>query len=145
MVCHLSGSAQLGALANSNFKSALAYLNDPQSNKQVKPFLATPTELLNRLGDDEAKLEVAGDAIVISDQEKRAYEELNKLRRQLIHFNPSGWSIQIEGYSDHIAMDSILLLSKIRADGYALRHMSESELARFDVALSEIQSTLSNQ
>ncbi len=149
MVCHLSGTAQLGALCYrgrgsqpSNFQKTLAYLNAREEKEYPEPFLATPLDLLKRLESEQERLEAAGSILNISAAEKEAFRKLNELRKKFIHFDPSGWSIQIKGYVDTISLDVISLLQKIRSDGYAFRHLEESELDRIDDALNAIRGNL---
>ena len=125
MVCHLSGTAELGALTNDSAKQQLEFLQNRNDGSSAHPRtkLATFPELFKRLSGKSATIEQAGKPISIADAEKKSVDRLNGLRRSFAHFSPKGWSIELSGMPQIIS-DVCSVLSKISDDPWPYRHLS---------------------
>jgi hypothetical protein len=100
MVCHLSGTAGLGALQKSSIKAALDWHDQDRkgiAGDYPNEKLADAHELFNRLTGVAEARERAGPTLEVSNEDRKAFEKLHELRTGLAHFFPKGWSIEISG------------------------------------------------
>lgn len=151
MVCHLSGTAQLGALRDDSVEAQLDWherdrrgeirrvsegfdeLGIPKfrfaTNQDYPPFekLADPTELFKRLQNGKKRLEGgAGAVIEVSEAERQSFSRLNELRNEFTHFTPKGWSIELDGLPT-ILLEAVGIIDKIAADSWPFRHLEPDE------------------
>ena len=152
MVCHLSGSSQLGCLSS---KSAIAWLdwhdkdrrgeinwidngtNDlglpsrypaTKADRPPRQYLAKPDELFVRLYDNSVRVEQGcGGVLEITDAQKTSIKRLTELRNDFTHFSPKGWSIELNGLP-RIVLGSIIVCKTISADEYPFRHLDPGRL-----------------
>lgn len=139
MVCHLSGTAQLGALEK---KSASRWLDHLTGSRCPRPapreHLADFIELLSRLSSPDRRLELAGSIIEVTENRRRSLKKLNDLRRNFTHFTPKGWSIELSGMPK-IIEDAIAIIEDIGAANWAFRHLEEGNAERLTDLLLQIR------
>lgn len=141
MVCHLSGTAQLGALEKKHAHHWLDFLTRPRCDQPTpKERLADFMELLSRLLSPTNQLEAAGPVICVTDSQKRSLKKLNQLRREFTHFTPKGWSIELSGMPA-IIEDAVSIMEAAAAAPWAFRHLDENDAKRLADLLSEIKRT----
>ncbi len=165
MVCHLSGTAQLGALTK---KSASDWLDwherdrrgeikriDCGTNELGMPQfriaegygppperLADTRELFKRLGDMSKRIEPgAGGVVEITLSERESLQRLHGLRNKLAHFTPKGWSIELDGIPV-MFLDVLGIIEKIAADPWPFRHMDEADSIRRAALLRQLREEL---
>ena len=166
MVCHLSGSEQRGALRKENAmkwrewlernrRGEIEYVPDGsdelslpktrikyKKDRPPKIWVASPLELLDRLGCLEMRVEEAGGVIPISDQQKRSFKEFNdEYRNQFAHFSPRGWSIEIDLIKERMK-DVLDIFDLILEDSYPFRHLECDEKSAMRSKLAAIRSFL---
>lgn len=150
MVCHLSGTAQLGALA-SRASQAWMEWHERDRKGQIRrihkgtdefglPILAFATkadhppsdklartfELFERLSNVKVRTELgAGGILMISEDEKRSFNLLNEVRNNFTHFTPSGWSLELAGLP-RVCRDIISIIERISQDDWPFRHLSQA-------------------
>lgn len=140
MVCHLSGTAGLGALEKDSRKAALDW-HESDRMGQSQPYpeekVAPANVLFRRLTGEVSTLERAGGLINVSKQESDSFERLHALRNSFSHFTPMSWTIEISALAQIFGGISQILLRILDA-GYAFRHAdpalieeARSRLARF--------------
>lgn len=146
MVCHLSGTAQLGALKEkcvtewldwherdrrgkvrrisngvdelgiSSFRFATA------KDRPPKERLADAKELFGRLDNKRSRCEPGAGAILkVTDQQKSAFSRLHNLRNNFAHFTPKGWSIELNGLPE-IFLDIVAVIDGVAKDPWPFRH-----------------------
>jgi hypothetical protein len=167
MVCHLSGTAQLGALTS---KSAKAWLDWHErdrrgeierervgsgkfglpefriKNAKDKPpreKLAIPDVLFERLYDIDARIEFAGEIIAVTESERSSFRKLTDLRNGFAHFTPKGWAIELDGLP-RIFLDILNVIVRIAEDPWAFRHMKNTQRDKLQTLLGEMRGVLEN-
>lgn len=162
MVCHLSGSAQLGALSE---KAAAKWLDWHERDRKgetrridcgtnevgVRQFrfadgnrppperLADAGELFERLINESKRIEGGAGAIIeVTAPERESFQRLHDLRNNFSHFTPKGWSVEFSGLPDAF-LDMLRLVERIAADPWPFRHMSEGETTKLADLLKELR------
>lgn len=153
MVCHLSGSTNLGALDAKNSIDIYAriqidWVGDP---KISDPKLASIGVLFERVttGQQTDKnghlVDWLKDArqspISVDATTKDAFKLITDLRNGFVHFTPKGWSIEIAGLSSAFA-SLAGFIQKIRNNGYAFRHLSSEQTTDLDAYLNELSAEI---
>lgn len=143
MICHLSGTAALGAMRKDTIRSTLEWLND----NRVGGGLAYPdqkvadtSELFKRLTGQTDAREQAGDIIAVSDDEQQAFSRLHAMRREFSHFSPKSWTIHVgdlAGLFSHIGA----ITERIIDAGYAFRHADGDLIAEARTSLASLRSS----
>ena len=167
MVCHLSGTAQLGALTRSNAAKWLEW-HDRDRSGQIRrvrqgfdelgtpiertekeegqppsDYVANASELFDRLTGASTRIESGcGGIIPVTTVQRTAFERLHRLRNQLSHFSPKGWSIEVQFISESInrLLDVLCL---ILDDNWPFRHMSSAHKRDLSWRIEEIRSIVS--
>jgi len=165
MVCHLSGTAQLGALKKANVVAWLAWHERDREGKIKKKvegiddfgileieqnppgdptdnppedYLESPPGLFERLYNADKRCEAGAGALIdVSLEEKDSFRRLNNLRKQFTHFAPRSWSIEISGLP-RIFTDISSIIRKIYEGGWAFRHMDEAQYQQLSALLDEL-------
>ena len=163
MVCHLNGSANVGALSEKSAKEWFAWdekdragaipwvIDDEpdkfgfrtrrladQSIKRPTSYMAAPRELFKRLSDENERVEGGVGAVInITFEQIWAFNKLPELRDEFTHFKPKGWSIEISGFPSIVAKIGALILT-IAEDNYPFRHVKESELHEIRTIVSRL-------
>ena len=165
MVCHLSGTAQLGALTDECIDAWLDW-HERDRREEIKRIddgtdelglpitkhatkedcppderLADAKGLFKRLYDEGRRRESAGAVLHIGDAQRESFRRLHNLRNDFSHFTPKGWSIELSGLPS-IFLDMIDVLDTISADPWPFRHMDEQELARLRDLLKQLRTQL---
>ena len=167
MVCHLSGTAQLGALTRSNAAKWLEWhdrdrrgevrrvqqgideFGTPiertrrEDDQPPREYVANAKELFNRLSNTSKRIEaVCGGIIPVTREQRKAFERLHHLRNELSHFSPKGWSIEVQLISESI--DTLLdVLCLILGDHWPFRHMSPAHKKHLYRQIEDIRSIVS--
>jgi hypothetical protein len=151
MVCHLSGTAQLGALDKKSVAEWLEWherdhrgeikrifqgideLGIPEfrfatkEDQPPKERLADARELFRRLYNSKKRCEPgAGAMLTINSDQLRSFARLHHLRNGFTHFAPKGWSIELSGLPK-IFRDLIEVIELISRDPWAFRHMESQQ------------------
>ncbi|MDQ0419198.1 hypothetical protein J2045_000208 [Peteryoungia aggregata LMG 23059] len=148
MVCHLSGTAQMGALDERSWRKAHEWhdkdragkieyeaseedgwpVRRAKSAKDEFPAqrLADAKTLFSRLSSETLRLEAAGPIILVTDGQINSFDRLHSLRNGLSHFAPAGWSIELAGLPK-ITLDCLNVVKSIFEGDWAFRHMSSDE------------------
>lgn len=139
LVCHLTGTANLGALERgSAYDKWFAWLHNQTGDAPRRPRLADLKELSKRLQDQGSRLEVAGDIISLTQQQKLAIELLHELRNQFTHFQPQAWSIEVVGLRPMLA-SVVDVVSSIAKEHWPFRHADEQQLQLIEKRLIELR------
>lgn len=133
MVCHLSGTEQLGALQERDATRWREWNNksiqegDEDTGDPPPERLADASELFKRLHRSAARIEDGcGGVISITEQQNASFKRLHELRNEFSHFSPKGWSIGLGGTKQ--AIDDVLnIMCLIADDGWPFRHMTEKD------------------
>jgi hypothetical protein len=166
MVCHLSGTAQLGALSDKSVKEWLDW-HERDRRGEIKRIddgvdelglpkikfarkedyppndrLADAKELFARLYTEKKRCEGgAGAVIIVTQSECDSFRRLHDLRNEFSHFTPKGWSIELVGLPG-IFIDIVGVLKKISSDPWPFRHMAAEERAKLEELLSQLDRKL---
>ena len=145
MVCHLSGTAQLGALTKNSAKQWLEWYEKQAGAKLPSERVADAPELFSRLGDSEKRIESQCGAVLrITESQRLSFRRLNSLRNEFTHFQPKGWSIEIV-FIRTLLSDALDVLDLIAQDPWPFRHMSQDERDELDSKLREVRSLASGR
>lgn len=165
MVCHLSGTAELGALTKGSANqwldwharerqrdvesagigestSSRAENSDRPESLPPESRVAAASELFERLQSSSARIESqCGAVLEVTDTQKESFRRLNRLRNEFTHFQPKGWSIEIDLIRAAIA-DLLDVLASIAGDLWPFRHLPEGELRLLHSKIEEIRHLL---
>ena len=167
MVCHLSGTAQLGALTKNcaeewlewrerDHRGEITWIQEGVDefgvptrrieNKKDQPpenFVAPAGKLFKRLSCTSLRIEgECGGIISITEKQRESFTLLHKRRNTFTHFSPKGWSIEINFVEDII--DDILdVLCSILDDQWPFRHMPDEDKSALRSRIEEIRSIAS--
>ena len=169
MVCHLSGSELRGALDEKDAmkwrewyerdrRGEIEYIPDgvdefgfsrkrikKKKDRHPKMWVASPLDLLDRLGCQEMRVEEAGEPISITLQQKESFKEYNNLlRNQFVHFSPCGWSIEFDFIKERMK-DVLDIFDMIVKDPYPFRHLSDDEKCELRAQLAKIRSFIKHK
>ena len=162
MVCHLSGTAQLGALTKQNASKWLDWYNSrrhsetesmqenydesgvpithAEDNGEPAPveFVASADVLFERLYCKSKRVEDSfGKVISVNEQQKKSFDRLHRLRHKFTHFSPKGWSIELN-YIKEISCDVLQVLGLILDDPWTFIHMSDEDRIALHSKFKEI-------
>ena len=162
MICHLSGTAEVGALTERNVakwhdwheKYRRGEINRVEdgagefgipsrrikhpSDKLPEDYVASARELFKRLTSVPSRLESAGGPIVVTSKHRKSFRRLHDLRNTFTHFSPKGWSIEVELIRD--AMRDVLdVIERIEQDDWPFRHMDGEDRIRLRQNISELR------
>ena len=145
MVCHLSGTEQLGALQERDAIKWREWNNknlqegDEDAGGPPPKRLADANELFERLQRSAARIEDGcGGEISIAEQQRVSFKRLHDLRNEFSHFSPRGWSIGLSGTKQ--AVDDVLSIIRLIADdGWPFRHMTEQDRSMLRSKIGEVR------
>lgn len=162
MVCHLSGAAQLGALTTQSASKWLDWYNNKrhsetesmqedydefgvpntqaEDNGEPAPVevVASATVLFERLYCRSKRIEESfGEVIPVTEQQKKSFKRLHRLRNEVTHFSPKGWSIELS-YIWEIIPDVLAVLGLILDDPWTFIHMSDEDRIALHSKFKEI-------
>ena len=169
MVCHLSGTGQLGALTKEGATKRLEW-NERDRRREIKRiqdvdefghpitrriekkedkppenYVANASELFKRLSRPSWRLEDGcGGVISITEEQGKSFKRLHKLRNQFSHFSPMGWSIELE-LIEEVIDDILDVLCSILDDPWPFRLMPEEDRITLRSRIEEIRSILANR
>lgn len=141
LVCHLSGSAQLGALTAKSISEWLSWYGGDRSLPPPKERLAETKELFARLSAENKRYEQAGPIIPVGTDQVRAFQRLHTLRNDFQHFTPKGWSLEIAGLPE-IFLGVLDVIKAIAEAHYAFRHMEGGERRSLTLRIDRLYSRL---
>ena len=120
MVCHLNGTAELGALQESSARKSHKWYDENCSNKFPREFVASADELFKRLWCERCRIEKAtGGVIKITRQQQNSFDRLHRLRNEFTHFSPKGWCIEL-AYIQEMIGDILDVIDAIEKDNICL-------------------------
>lgn len=138
MVCHLSGTANLGACTIKCVDKWMSWHDAGRVGEEPERKLAAPKELLERLTNDNKRIEgTVGASIPITGEQFFTFQLLCKLRNSFVHFQPKTWLIEIEGLPN-LTQQNIKLVVKIFEHGWAFRHLKDNEKTLLKNLLNEL-------
>jgi len=168
MVCHVSGTAQLGALSDKSADASLAWheqdrrgeierisigtseLGIPETrfatkeDQPPKEKLADADTLFRRLYNERKRRELgAGKVLDIEETQRNSFRRLHALRNDFSHFTPKGWSIELTGLPV-IFLDTIDVIENISEDTWAFRHFDAQEHVQFEFLMNQLRTELGN-
>lgn len=137
-VCHLSDTAQLGALSSKSQKVWLEWYNGGMKGAMPKIHLEAPVTLLKKVkaGRSGSSLSFT-ERVAVTDDQLNDFKLLNDLRINFSHFKPAGWSLEISGMR-RIVKSQIKIILDIDAAGWAFRHSSYDERRALSTLLDKI-------
>jgi hypothetical protein len=163
MVCHLSGTAQVGALDKKSIEDFAKWHERDRKgeikkiqkgvsdfgipimkilNKKDNPpneYLASTDVLFERLHKASERFEAgAGAILVLSDSQKASFNKLHLLRNSFMHFTLKSWSIEISGLPN-IFLDIFDIIEMIVADPWPFRHLEEAEKVKLNKLVTELK------
>ena len=167
MVCHLSGTNQLGALTKEcaakrlewdekdrrgeitwiqegvgEFGGPTKRIEKKEDQPPWKVFVATADKLFKRLSRPSLRIEgECGGIISITEKQRQSFKRLHKLRNQFSHFSPKGWYIELE-LIEEVIDDLLDILCSILDDPWPFRNMPEDEKSALRSRIQEIRSIL---
>lgn len=166
IVCHLSGTAQLGALAKRSVIASLewherdrggeikkvldgsdewglpVYRLEREEDAFPDQWLADPGTLFERLHREDRRCEGgAGAVIAVTREQRKSFRRLTSLRKNFAHFTPRGWSIELAGLPG-ILLDVLGVIDRIAADPWPFRHMDDQARERLERILPQLRSEL---
>lgn len=146
MVCHLSSTAQLGALTKNSAEKWLEWYEKKGQNGRIPHIqerVANAEELFIRLSCPSKRIEGGcGAPIEITKRQRMAFKRLNNLRNEFSHFSPKGWDIELE-FIEEIIEDILYIVCLIQKDQWPFRHMPEENKSFLRSTIEEIRSILS--
>ena len=167
MVCHLSGTAQLGALTKecaekwlewherdcrgeiTRIQDGVDEFGDPimrikeTKDRPPKEFVANAHELFKRLSCPSLRIENGcGEIISIKEKQEKSFKRLHELRNRFSHFSPKGWSIELE-FIEELIDDILDILCSILDDHWPFKHMPEKDKSALRSRIEEIRSIVS--
>ena len=162
MICHLSGTAQVGALTERSaakwhdwherdrraeidrVEDGAGAVGVPRrrtkhpSGNPPQDRVADAKELFERLASPSSRLESAGGPIGVTSKQRKSFRRLHDLRNDFTHFSPKGWSIEVEFIRD--AMRDVLdVIAWIEQDDWPFRHMEGEDRKRLREKMSELR------
>lgn len=140
LVCHAAGSTKIEVLKDHNAQMTLAWLNSRNEGRGHMPEanLASPLTLYNRLSGKNSSFPPAGGLIVTTPEQDKAFQRINSLRDDLVHFVPKRWAIE-KAFISCTIPPMLDLIYSILKKGYAFRHGDQAGIER---ALREIRQLL---
>jgi hypothetical protein len=147
MVCHLSGTAQLGCLSSKRATAWLAWWRDEtksasKADREPKNYMAQPDDLFERLYTSRKRIEQGcGGILEISVSQKASFKTLNAFRNKFIHFTPTIWSIELSGLPQIIG-DIFSVIAQIASDDWPFRHLETQNRDELSVLLARIKDRL---
>ena len=139
MVCHLSGSANLGACTKQSARKWRKWHDGDGNGDAPELWLANPKELFKRLLDVDSRIEGArGGKISTDDAQKDAFKLLCELRKPFTHFQPKSWLIQIAGLPNMV-LQIVTLIEAISNDGWSFRHADYSQKFELSSLIKDIR------
>ena len=167
MICHLSGTAGLGALTETSVGKWLDWrerdtrgdidwieeapdeLDMPvrraKTGRDQPPQdrVAGATELFKRLTSPSTRIEGGCGAILpITDQQRESFERLQALRNSFTHFSPRGWSIEVKFIKD-VLLNVLDIIALVADDHWPFRHMTCEERNMLQTRIRELQRQVS--
>ena len=165
MVCHLSGTAQLGAMSSKCVTEWLDW-RERDNRGEIKRIstgvdeyglpgfrfatekdhpprerLADAKELFIRLHNSSKRCELgSGSILSISNAQRDSFRRLHNLRNDFAHFTPKGWAIELSGLPQ-IFRDILEVVELISNDPWPFRHMKRIERWKLRRLIEEIKAT----
>ncbi len=168
MVCHLSGTAQLGELTSTSAskwhdwhdrgrRGEIDWVENSPDDPGVpvrRPRIgcdqppvdrvADAKELFRRLSLRSARIESGcGRILDITSQQQQSFERLHGLRNSFTHFSPRGWSIEVQLIKDTL-LDVLDILALIADDCWPFRHMTGEERNALQIRIYELRHQVSD-
>lgn len=144
MVCHLSGTANIGALSYKSATEYLEWFKGERKDNPPKERLAYPNMLFKRLSNENKRYEGgAGAVLKITDSQKDSFRRLHNFRNDFSHFTPKLWSVELTGLPG-IFMNMIEVIEIISNDEWPFRHMNDNDKLRLRNLLKLLKAEIRN-
>jgi hypothetical protein len=144
LVCTLAGTAGIGVMDSESQKRFLRWNEDSRSNPNAewpKIRMASPAELYRRVHDASWMGQFGGTPIFTSAAEDKDVRLLNHLRRDFVHFEPKGWSIELVGLP-RLILTAIAICERLfNRPGCSFR-LNQSQRRRVQRSLTRIRGCL---
>ena len=163
MVCHLSGTAGVGALTPEcarqwsqwherdrrgeidriedgidEFGLPVGRIRRP-ADRPPRDRVANPPVLFKRLGTETQRIESGcGRIIELTTAQRKSFKRLNDLRNDFTHFTPRGWSIEFQLIQD-VVPDILDVIAQIAEDEWPFRYMSSAERELLRDTISDLR------
>ena len=144
MVCHLSGSEEVGALTK---RSANQWIQRHRQRQETENAperrLASAPDLLRRLTNEKSRLENSyGGIISVTPTQREYFERLHALRNEFTHFPSQSWSIEI-AYIEEAVKGTLEILERIAADTWPFRDLPDKSRGALKEQMKEIRERIS--
>ena len=129
-----------------NFDEFEVPLTHAEDNGEPAPdaYVASADVLFERLYCESKRVEVSfGEVISVTEQQKKSFDRLHRLRNNFTHFSPKGWSIELD-YIKETICDVLQVLGLILDDPWTLIHMSDEDRRSLNSKFEEIKSAIHN-
>lgn len=142
MVCHLSGTAGIGALTSEcaqewnewHERHRRGEIEDPPRDR-----VATAKALFERLAMESKRVEAGcGQILEITPAQKVSFERLHALRNSFTHFSPKGWSIELQ-LIEEVVLDMLDVIALIADDRWPFRHLPPEEWELLQTRIVELR------
>lgn len=135
IVCHLSGSMQIGALTKTSATNVVNSLEAGFERARKEERMASPREMFRRLSDQAERLEMAGEVFDCSAEET-FFGLICDLRDEFTHFTPKHWVL---GLSALPMMIEILVrfIERVAQMGWAFRHINVEDVLTLTAQIEE--------
>ena len=140
LTCNLTGDMGVGALETRVAEQTIQCMQTEPTVPRPKPRLASPSVLLERAAG-EVRIEQAGDTIAATETQRASFRRLFDFRSDFLHFKPSGWWIEISGMPG-IFRDVLGIVRAVVDDGWAFRHLDDTERAELRCLCDDIETAL---
>ena len=141
MVCHLSGTAQHGALTNKSQKLWLVWHYKRQRG-EITPCDQPPEDRLAGSSKLFKRLESSQIGSEVTERQKKAFKWLHDCRNDFTHFSPKAWSIE-RGSIEQTIGDVLDVICLITDNSDSFKLMTEEDRTTFRSKIEEIRSLLS--
>jgi len=147
MVCHLSGRLLIGSKDKTTARKLRKLYEKYARNEpaELPPYhqpMAPAKILFERMINSNERVEdTLGGVISVTKTQERAFETLNELRNEFIHFDTKLYCIGIP-FMKNATMGSLDILSAIIDDGHIFTQAKEYEAEKIRTAVANVKSIL---
>lgn len=144
-ICHLTTTAApMGAVTKRNAGEWVAYFEESRTNPEAKPpktHLMGLPDLLKAVRRPHSAGGHGDDAgVAISDSELSWLVRFHDdIRNQFVHFEPSGWSIEVSGIPEMAKLVARIIEDILRV-GWAFRHQNHEQRQEMHKSLKTLAS-----
>ena len=145
MVCHLSGTAGIGALTSKCAQKWNEWHERDRRGEIESPprdHVASADDLFERLATESKRIESGcGQIIEVTSGQKKSFKRLHALRNKFTHFSPQGWSIELQ-LIEEVVLDMLDVIAQIADDPWPFRHLPPEEWELLRTRVVELRRSL---